>query len=155
MLDFLWGEVVGEVQDEAVRNVADKTVFTSLFKSELLQLLPNDKYDQKFKEDFYEDLKIKKYIIQEPATYLSFSGDKFNYKEKPQEQFEEYLKNKINKDPKTDTETIENIINHYKSKNSILYWGGKKSKKTKSKHINKYKKTRSKRLHKKTLSKHI
>jgi len=151
MFDFLWGEV----EVEAVRNIEDKTVFTSLFKSELLQLLPNDKYDQKFKEDFYEDLKIKKYIIQEPATFLSFSGDKFNYKEKPQEQFEEYLKNKINKDPKTDTETINNIINHYNSKKSFLYWGGKKSKKTKSKHINKYKKTRSNRLHKKTLSKHI
>jgi uncharacterized protein (DUF2344 family) len=121
----------------------------------LLQLLPNDKYDQKFKEDFYEDLKIKKYIIQEPATYLSFSGDKFNYKEKPQEQFEKYLKSKINKDPKTDNETISKILKFYYDQNSILYWGGKKSKKTKSKHINKYKKTRSKRLHKKTLSKHI
>jgi hypothetical protein len=122
-------------------------------------LLPNDKYDQKFKDDFYEDLKKEKYIIQEPATFLSNSGDKFNYKEKTQEQFEEYLKNKINKDPKTDTETINNIINHYNSKKSFLksflYWGGKKSKKTKSKHMNKYKKTRSKRLHKKTLSKHI
>lgn len=149
MFDFLWGEV----EVEAVRNIEDKTVFTSLFKSELLQLLPNDKYDQKFKEDFYEDLKIKKYIIQEPATFLSFSGDKFNYKEKPQEQFEEYLKNKINKDPKTDTETINNIINHYNSKKSFLYWGGKKSKKTKSKRV--YKKTKSKRLHKKTLSKQI
>jgi len=125
----------------------------------LLKLLPNDKYDQKFKDDFYEDLKKEKYIIQEPATFLSNSGDKFNYKEKTQEQFEEYLKNKINKDPKTDTETINNIINHYNSKKSFLksflYWGGKKSKKTKSKHMNKYKKTRSKRLHKKTLSKHI
>ena len=122
-------------------------------------MLPNDKYDQKFKDDFYEDLKKEKYIIQEPATFLSNSGDKFNYKEKTQEQFEEYLKNKINKDPKTDTETINNIINHYNSKKSFLksflYWGGKKSKKTKSKHMNKYKKTRSKRLHKKTLSKHI
>lgn len=125
----------------------------------MLKLLPNDKYDQKFKDDFYEDLKKEKYIIQEPATFLSNSGDKFNYKEKTQEQFEEYLKNKINKDPKTDTETINNIINHYNSKKSFLksflYWGGKKSKKTKSKHMNKYKKTRSKRLHKKTLSKHI
>ena len=155
MFDFLWGEVEGAVKDEAVRNVADKTVFTSLFKSELLQLLPNDKYDKKFKDDFYEDLKKEKYIIQEPATFLSNSGDKFNYKEKPQEQFEEYLRSQINKDPKTDKETINNIINHYNSKKSFLYWGGKKSKKTKSKHINKYIKTRSKRLHKKTLSKHI
>jgi hypothetical protein len=153
MFDFLWGEVEGEVQDEAVRNVADKTVFTSLFKSELLKLLPNDKYDQKFKEDFYEDLKIKKYIIQEPATYLSFSGDKFNYKEKPQEQFEKYLKSQINKDPKTDKETINNIISHYNSKKSFLYWGGKKSKNTKSKR--KQRKSKRKIKTKKTLLKQI
>jgi hypothetical protein len=154
MFEF-FGIVTEAVEDEAVRNVADKTVFTSLFKIELLKLLPDNKYDQKFKEEFYNNLKKEKYIIQEPATFLSNSGDKFNYKEKPQEQFEEYLRSQINKDPKTDTETIKNIINHYNSKKSFLYWGGKKSKKTKSKHINKYKNTKSKRLHKKTLSKQI
>ena len=118
-------------------------------------MLPNDKYDQKFKEEFYEDLKKEKYIIQEPATFISNSGDKFNYKEKTREQFEKYLESKINKDPKTDKETISKILKFYDDNNSFLHSGGKKSKKTKSKHINKYKKTRSKRLHKKTLSKHI
>jgi hypothetical protein len=154
MFDF-FGIVTDVAETEAVRNVADKTVFTSLFKSELLQLLPNNKYDEKFKEEFYENLKKEKYIIQETATFFSNSGDKFNYNEKTQAQFEEYLKSKINKDPNTDKDTINNIIKNYNSKKSFLFWGGKKSKKTKSKHINKYKKTRSKRLHKKTLSKQI
>jgi hypothetical protein len=142
-------------KDVAVWNVEDKVIGTQLFKANLLVLLPNDKYDQKFKEDFYEDLKKEKYIIQEPATFLSNSGDKFNYKEKTREQFEKYLKSKINKDPKTDNETISKILKFYDDENSFLNLGGKKSKKTKSKHINKYKKTRSKRLHKKTLLKQI
>lgn len=138
---------------EGARNVVDKTVITSLFKIELLKLLPDNKYDEKFKEEFYENLKKEEYVIQEGFTFFSNSGDKFNYKGKTQVQFEDYLKSKINKDPNTDKETINNIIKNYNSKKSFLYWGGKKSKKIKSRRV--YKNTKSKRLHKKTLSKQI
>jgi len=64
---------------EGVRNAADKTVGTSLFKSDLLKLLP-DKYN---KEDFYNNLVNEKYIIQTKGfTFFSNSGDKFNYNKK-------------------------------------------------------------------------
>jgi hypothetical protein len=120
---------------EATRNVADKTVMTSLFKSELLKLLP-DNYN---KEEFYEDLRNNRYIFQESFTFFSNSGDKFNYKGKTRVEFENYLKitkfkanngSTINLDPAT----IIKIINYYDSNKSLLYWGGKnKDKNTKSK----------------------
>jgi len=147
-------EFFGIVADVAATNVADKTIGTSLFRINLLVLLPDNKYKD-IKKEFYENLREKKYIIQEDATLFSNSGDKFNYKEKSLDDLEKYLKGEINKDPKTDNETISKILKYYDSNKSYLYWGGKKSKKTKSKHINKYKKTTSKRLHKKTLSKQI
>ena len=97
--------------------------------------MPDNKYDEKFKEEFYENLKKEKHIIQEDATVFSNSGDKFNYKEKTREQFENYLKGKINKEPNTDKETIDNIIKYYDSKKSFLYWGGKNKRKKQNQNV--------------------
>uniref|UniRef100_A0A6C0DBR8 Uncharacterized protein n=1 Tax=viral metagenome TaxID=1070528 RepID=A0A6C0DBR8_9ZZZZ len=157
-------EVLAEfLLTEAARNVADKTIFNDVFVNDLLKLLPDAHYDEKYKIKFYENLKKEKYIIQEDFTILSNSGDKFNYKEKTEKDLENYLKKKINKDPNTDEDTIENIIKYYNRTKGILYWGGKnKHKKTKSKRISKRinKDTKPKSKHfidktKKTLSKQI
>jgi 6-phosphogluconate dehydrogenase len=139
----LFGIFVDSAEDEAVRNAADKTVFTSLFKSELLKLLP-DKYN---KEDFYNNLVNNKYIIQTKGfTWLSNSGDKFDYNIK-KEDFENYLRN--SSIIKNDNETIDKVIKYYDSRKSFLYWGGKKNKRnTKSKRNTKRNKrnTKSKRF---------
>jgi len=127
---------------EGVRNVADKTVLTSLFKSELLKLLP-DNYN---KEDFYNNLVNEKYIIQTKGfTVISNSGDKFDYNIK-KEDFENYLRN--NSIIKNDNETIDKVIKYYNSRNSFLYWGGKnKQKNTKSKRNTKKNKRNTKTKH--------
>ena len=70
-MDF-FGFLTGE-GDTAAKNAVDQTVGTNVFKSSLLELLP-ETYTPEQKEEFYNDLVKKEYIVQTTGKGVIIRG---------------------------------------------------------------------------------
>jgi len=116
--------------DIGFSNFTEKIVGSHLFKTGFLKLLP-EKFDASTKEDIYQELIKKEYIISEKnITVIKYSGDIFDYKK--EKEFFHYLNTKFEEDKVT----IEKIKNYYYYNNNKYILKKKNKKNTKRKTIN-------------------